>query len=219
MRALTTLDEYHASPFAGVSACVDCHMPKNAGVAEHRVPGGNVYLGKMFGDDALVQAQMRNLHNAIALSASQSPGAVQVVVQNKAGHGFPTGVTDIREPWVEVQAMDANKTVLARYGGPGQSGLLPSGAARLGIDIAKADGTVLLLHELSEATRIPFDARIGSGASTTLTVPVPSPLPQGTAELDAVLFYRNVRTTYFRAATDDASGAAEDVEVARAKVP
>ena len=45
-----------------------------------------------------------------------------------AGHAFPTGVTDIREPWVEVQALDASQNVLATYGGPDATGLVPLAA-------------------------------------------------------------------------------------------
>jgi hypothetical protein len=219
--ALSTLDEYHASPFAGTTRCVDCHAPRDAnGVADHHFPGGNVYLGKMFGDDALVAAQMHNLQGAFVLEATRAGGGAWVTVHNRgAAHGFPTGVTDIREPWVEVQAKDARGNVLARIGGPGADGLLPPGAARLGIDIAKPDGTILYKHELSQTTRIPFDVRVPSGESQALFVPLPAQPPAGTTTLDAVLYYRNVRTTYYRDATGDPTAATPDVELARTQVP
>src|SRR5262249_8227065 len=143
-----------------------------------------------------------------------------VDVTNKgAGHSFPTGVVDIREPWLEVQALDAGKKVLLRIGGPDASGLIPSTAVRFGIDIAKDDGPLLFLHELSETTKIPFDPRIAPHQRSTYTFPLPATLPPGTAEVDAVLYYRNVRTQYFRAATGDPNGAAPDVEAARTVVP
>jgi hypothetical protein len=50
-------------------------------------------------------------------------------------------------------------------------------------------------------------------------VPVPPSLPAGTASLDAVLYYRNVRTTYFRYATGESNGAAPTTEMARVTVP
>jgi hypothetical protein len=219
--AISTLDEYHASTYVGTSRCVDCHARKDAsGVADHRFPGGNVYLGKQYGDTTLQMEQQQSLSSAVQLLPQRVAGGVLVTVKNRgAGHGFPTGVTDIREPWVEVQAKDASGKPLARFGGPDATGLVPANAARMGIDIASPDGGVLLQHELGQATRIPFDVRVPPGEAQALFVPVPQTLPAGTQSLDAVLYYRNVRTTYYRLATGDATGSAPDVEVARVGVP
>jgi hypothetical protein len=96
---------------------------------------------------------------------------------------------------------------------------LPPTAARLGIDIAQADGTVLYEHQLSQATRIPFDVRVPPKGSVVVSVAAPSSLPSGATELDAVLLYHNVRTTYYRAATGDGSGSSPAIEMARVKVP
>jgi DNA-binding beta-propeller fold protein YncE len=212
--AISTLDEYHASPYAGTTRCVDCHMPKDVhGVADHHFPGGNVYLGQMFGDDALQKAQLANLTAAVSLEARRVGGGVLVTVRNGgAGHSFPTGVTDLREAWVELQTKDG-----LHVGGPGVDGLLPLGAARLGIDIATPDGTILYNHELTQATRIPFDVRVPAGEAQALLIALPSTVPAN-GELDAVLYYRNVRTTYFRATPGNASGVAPSSEMARVKV-
>jgi hypothetical protein len=120
-----------------------------------------------------------------------------------------------------VQAFDGKGNLVGEYGGPGANSteLLPSNAARLGTDIAQADGAILLRHELSLATRVPYDVRVPSGESQTLFVPVPASLPPGAASLDAVLYYRNVRTTYFQNATGESNGAAPTTEVARVTVP
>jgi hypothetical protein len=50
----------------------------------------------------------------------------------------------------------------------------------------------------------------------SLTLPT---LPAGTAQLDAVLVFRNVRTTYYRAALGDATAVAPETELARVTVP
>lgn len=216
---ISTLDEYQASQYVGNTRCIDCHMRKDHGVADHRFPGGNVYLGHMFGDDALVQAQTANLTTAISLEAQRAPGGVRVIVHNLgAGHSFPTGVSDIREPWIELQSMAAGGGGVVHIGGPGADGLLPPAAARLGVDIAKPDGIVLLRHELTEATRLSFDVRVSAGGALPLFVPWPVGFAAG-APLDAVLYYRNVRATYDRAATGDPSVTAPAVEVARVTVP
>jgi hypothetical protein len=222
--AIGTLPEYRASPYAPSTRCVDCHMPQmgQSGVFDHRFPGGNVYLSKNFDLPDLTAAQLQNLTHVVTLAARRVDGGVLVTITNGgAGHAFPTGVTDIREPWVEVQAFDGSGNMVAEYGGPGASStdLLSPNAARLGMDIAQADGTILLRHELSLATRVPYDVRVPAGKSQTLFVPVPSVLPSGAASLDAVLYYRNVRTTYFRDATGEANGAAPTTEMARVTVP
>ena len=221
--AIETLAEYHASPYATPSknvVCVDCHMAKNNGVADHRAVGGNVYMGTLFGDAAFVSDLEADLASAIKLAPSRnSDGSVTVTVANRgAGHAFPTGVTDIREPWVELQAVDGGGKVIARYGGPDPTGLIPATAARFGMDIAKPDGTVLYQHELSQATRIPFSLSVPALGSVDVKVTPDPQLPAGATELDAVLLYRNVRTPYYRAATGDATSSSPEVEVARAKV-
>jgi hypothetical protein len=86
------------------------------------------------------------------------------------------------------------------------------------MDIADADGGVLYLHQLDQATRLPFMQFVPAGGSLPLFVQAPASLPAGAVGLDAVLFYRNVRTPYFRAATGDAGATAPDVEVARVAV-
>jgi hypothetical protein len=51
-----------------------------------------------------------------------------------------------------------------------------------------------------------------------LTLTAPATLPSPAVTLFAVLYYRNVRTPFFRAATGDASATAPDVEVASVAV-
>ena len=219
--AIDTLGEYQHSVYAGKDGklCVDCHMPRTNGKADHRSPGGNVYMARTLALPGLEEAQAKLLGSALAMWTERSAGAVVVHVTNAgAGHAFPTGVTDIREPWLEVQALDAAGKVLARYGGPDGAGLLPPLSARFGIDVASADGTLLLRHELSESTRIPFARTIAAKETQTITIPLPTTLPPGTSKVEAVMLYRNVRTPYFRAATGDTAGASPDVVVTRAAV-
>jgi YVTN family beta-propeller protein len=230
IEAISTLHEWQRSPYAGgdgtgsdgsgeVTLCVDCHAQKDdRGIADHAMIGGNVYMA---GTDAdMIQKETANLKRAISLRAARVSDTILVTVKNRAaGHAFPTGVTDVREPWVELQAVDPSHKVLARYGGPGADGLVPAGAARLGLDIAKEDGTLLFLHELSETTRLPFERRVPAFGETDLVVTPPKALPPGAVGLDAVLLYRNVRTPYFRAATGDPKAIAPEVEVARVAVP
>ena len=205
---------------AGTTTCVDCHMPDDGtGTHDHAAPGGNVYMAQAFGEPDFAATVGKKLATAIQLQAAAAADGVHVLVMNTgAGHAFPTGVTDIREPWVEIQALDGSLGVVATYGGPDSTGLVPLTAARLGMDIAEADGTLLYSHELTQATRIPFERVLPAQTSIELVVPLPATLPPNAVELDAVLVYRNVRTPYYRLASGDVNGHAPDVEVARAVV-
>jgi predicted CXXCH cytochrome family protein len=222
--AISTIREYETGPFAGQTLCVDCHMPKTDGVADHRAAGGNVYMGHAFGDDQVVSEQTAHLKGVLSVTAVRVAGGVLVTMRNVgAGHDFPTGVTDIRQAWVQVEAKDPSGAVTVYGGRSPSTGLLPLDAPRLGIDIATPDGTLLLEHELSQATRLPFDTRIPAGESQALFVPVGA-LPDG-ATMEAVVDFGVVRDTYYRAALDagapvlgDAGTAPPTIEMARVPV-
>jgi hypothetical protein len=218
--SIGTLAEYEASSYPPGTRCVDCHAVRDSsGVADHHFAGGNVYLGQRAGDATLAQAQKLNFTKNLAIAPQRTATGVTVQILNRGvGHAFPTGVTDIHECWVEVQAKDAGGALLARIGGPSADGSIPASAARLGTDFAQADGTVLLDHQLTLTASVPFDRRVAPGGSLTVAVPLPGALPSGTASLEAVLYYRNVRTPFFQAATADA-GTSPDIEVARVAVP
>jgi DNA-binding beta-propeller fold protein YncE len=219
--AFSTLDEYTSGPFDGNTLCVDCHMPKTAGIADHHAAGGNVYLAQsVIEDSTLLTLQTAHLNATLTLVPQHVSGGVLVTLHNTgAGHSFPTGVTDIKQAWLQIEALDGSGNNLATYGGLDAQGLVPSNAARLGIDIAQADGTVLLRHELTETTRIPYDVRVPSGEAQALFVPVPDTLPTGTAELDAVVIFGVVRTTYYRDAVGNPDAPGPSIEMARVKVP
>jgi YVTN family beta-propeller protein len=215
-----TLDEWESSLYTPATPCVDCHMPTlPSGGSDHRFPGGNVYLGQRIGDPTLLQEQRTNLAHVVQMAAQAVSGGVLVTVRNGgAGHWFPTGVTDIREAWVEIQPLDGGGNVLAHLGGPATvTDALPAGVARLGVDIAAADGTLLYGHQISEGTRFPFDVRIPSGEAQTFFVPVTS-WPTGTSTVDAVLEVRSVRTSYYRMAAGNPTGAAPQTEMGRVQV-
>ena len=195
-----------------VTRCVDCHVPVDAnGVADHSMVGGNVYLASEVTKDSTMTA---NEHGEPAAAHSRSRrrasgDAVDVTVSNRgAGHAFPTGVTDIREPWVELASGRRERerrrraTAAPRPTAPSRS--TPRGSA---CDIAAADGELLYLHELSQIDAHPFarvvpPLRLRQTSSSTRR----ARSPRAAVQLDAVLYYRNVRTPYFRAATGERHG-------------
>lgn len=97
-----TLTEFRASPAAAAGlTCQGCHMPRTPdGHTDHRFPG--------FRDDAL-------LATALRLDVAPLPGGgARVTLTNAgAGHAVPTGATLVRELWVEVDAGDGPRRVIA----------------------------------------------------------------------------------------------------------
>ncbi len=220
LRLMSTLAEYESSPLAATKRCVDCHMSTTGGVADHRIPGGNVYVGARWGDDAMVADERKQLTTALKLHAERVADGVDVVASVDAlAHGFPGGVSDIREAWVEVQAVDGVGHMVASWGGPIADGTVPMSAARLGVDLGLGDGAIALHHELSEVTHVPYSGRILPTAPRTFHVVVPSALPVGAIAFDAVVKMRALRTTYFRFATGVPSAIAPETEMARTRVP
>jgi len=225
LQSITTYNEWSAGPSANSaipSTCVTCHMTTTAGVTDHSFPGGNVYLSTLAGNTAVALNETRNLESVMRLApVRNTDGTVTVTLENLgSGHSFPTGVTDIVEAWVELQAVDSSKNVIAHYGGPDTTtGILPSTAARLGSDLANAQGTLLSEHQLSQGVSIPFDRRVPAGGQVSLTLTAPATLPAGATALDAVLLYRNVRTTYYQAAVGSTTASVTAIQMARTPVP
>jgi hypothetical protein len=75
---------------------------------------------------------------------------------------------------------------------------------------------LLLRHELTQATRVPFDVRVPPGEAQALFVPVPTQ-PKGTT-LDAVVIFGVVRATYYRFAVGDPDATAPTIEMSRTPV-
>jgi len=101
--------------------CQDCHMPlvtandpaaTDGKVHSHRFVGSNHAHALAAGLEEQAQLVLENLQNAVEMDLREAanqdrPGhlVVEVSVTNTgSGHHFPTGVTDIKEAWLEVVA-------------------------------------------------------------------------------------------------------------------
>jgi len=215
--SIGTLDEWSTGPG---KACVACHMPAlPSGAHDHGVVGGNLALAARFPAVAGWRERIEaNLQSAVTLSIERAGDTVSVTIQAIGiGHSLPTGVADLRELWIELEARDAKGTSLAKLGAPSSStGLIDDAGPRLGLDLASDDGTLLRMHELGIATRIPFDRRVPVGKSVTLAISAKDFLATpGVASIEATLHYRNVRPPFYRAALADATVLPPEIVIAR----
>lgn len=189
-----TYTEWSESPYAAEGiVCQDCHMTPGPGVVkpnpgkaasmgpdrEHiytmTFAGGNVGLG----DAALAEA---NLKAAATLDLEapevQESGdvAIMTTITNVgAGHYLPTGLTEVRQMWLEVTATDDIGAELLNE------------RRDFGTVLKGADGSYPV--EMWDAVGIQSDDRIAPKESTTNEYAFP--MATGAVTVKATLYYRS----------------------------
>lgn len=190
-----TYTEWAQSPWAdeGVT-CQDCHMSREPGVigpyTGTAAPGAperpNIYsmtfVGAQveLGDETAATALLRSAAE-VSLEVPEIMGekaeAIVTVTNTGAGHDLPTGLTEVREMWLEVylEDFDGKRTEV--------------GKRMFNTVLEDAEGNAPV--ELWDAVKIRSDDRIGAreSATGTYTVSLPAGVQSGT--LKAVLRYRS----------------------------
>ena len=191
-----TYTEWKNGPYAeeGI-VCQDCHMTPgpgpnkpNPGTAAAGGPqrdhiyimtfaGGNVGLG----DAALAEERLKAAAEIEVVApdvvAPGESGEAEVTITNVgAGHYLPTGLTEVRQMWLEVTATepDGDPQVIGEH--------------KFGTVLKDADGNSPV--ELWEAVDFESDDRIPPKESVTDTFEFTMP-DGGEVELDATLYYRS----------------------------
>ncbi len=196
MHLEATYTEYLASPWAkeGVT-CQDCHMSrapgvigpftgKAAGGAPERnniyamsFTGGQVALGDRELATAMLKSAAKVTMSAPAVLEGGSAEVSVTITNVGAGHYLPTGLTEVREMWLEVYAENADGTKT------------PVGEHRFGTILQDDKGNAPV--ELWEATKIKSDDRIKPRESVTKTYGFSMPEGAQQVTLKAALLYRS----------------------------
>ncbi|SLM28948.1 conserved hypothetical protein [Desulfamplus magnetovallimortis] len=197
--------------------CQGCHMyqrpdipatgsterPKNPGVASddgperdhiftHYFVGANAYLPELNGDLEKAEMAVSRLQHSAALSIDEKQldqNKLVVEVRNTgAGHYLPTGLTDIRQMWLEV-------VVQNKYGGKVFTSGLRDKNDYLNEDTiiyntVFGDGNGNPVHNVAKAREILKDKRIPPKQSLIETFKLPSIDLKG-AEIKVSLYYRS----------------------------
>jgi len=196
-----TYTEWKASPYAAQGIqCQDCHMTPGPGVTKPNpgkaATGGperpHIYTHQFVGGNATSLASPEHqklavdqLQAAASLSIAAPPSVapgnnmeLQVTVNNKgAGHYLPTGLTEVREMWLDVVVTDANGKTIYRSGEIGEDGAVDSKAVMYQTLFKDKDGQPT--HKPWLAVSTLSDNRIPPMGSSTEKYSVP--VPAGTA--------------------------------------
>lgn len=196
MHLEATYSEWAESPWAeeGVT-CQDCHMSRQAGVVGSftgQAAGGslerpgmyamtfigaNVAQGDAAGATALLESAATMEIEAPEVVTDGSANLTVTITNNGAGHYLPTGLTEVREMWLEVTATDIS----------GESREL--GTRRFVTILEDDEGNAPV--ELWEATKIKSDDRIPPRESVSESYEITLPEGVDRSTVKAELLYRS----------------------------
>ncbi|RJP79096.1 MAG: cytochrome c554 family protein [Desulfobacteraceae bacterium] len=171
----------------GIPATGSTERPKNKGVAAddgpvrdhiftHYFVGGNGFVPGLFSDQTKSKMADDRLRNAATLSIETGKvkdGKLEIVITNTgAGHDLPTGLTDIRQMWLDIEIWDKHqKKQLYVSGKPDKDHYLPEGT--IIYNTVFGDGKGNPVWNIAKAKEILSDKRIPPQQSVTETIPLP----------------------------------------------
>lgn len=195
---IDTYDDWLAGPYAkdGIT-CQDCHMTptpgvsKNPGVsakiggakerehiATHYFVGGSSWMLARMGQEEHAQMAEENLRAAASLEVTGKTTTdgleLHVTVHNTgAGHSIPTGVTYIRQMWLEVTVTNQKGEIVFLSGHPDNDNHIDPQAVFFGKIFSDKDGNPTTKSWLAEG--IVYDRRIPPKGSSSETYTIKAP--------------------------------------------
>lgn len=212
-----TYQEYLDSAFHGAEheneqRCADCHMPTDKGWADHSFYGPSVWFPTTYGTQDQVDRAVEFVQTAAELTVSGpstvgagNPIVVDVTVDNiGAGHNLPTGVSNLRQMWLEVHA-SVNGQPYWSSGEIGSDGTLPENAHVFGKVLGDADGNHLDMHQVWRIATIEDRTIRPSGKVVSTFMVPPGPAAGETVDVTVTLRMRALpRALVERALGDEA---------------
>ncbi|TGC11187.1 cytochrome c family protein [Methanolobus halotolerans] len=196
--------------------CQDCHMtpgitefeanpgrsgsgaPKRDHISLHSTVGGNAFVTGILGADDVKKMAIERLEKAATLDMSSPETAhtgedvtVEVSITNSgAGHNIPTGVSEIRQIWLEVRVTDAGGREIYNAGRTDNKGGIISALKIYNNVLGDDQGDPTLSFWLAD--RVLSDNRIGP--KETVSEEHTFFMPENTVypvTVDAILKYRS----------------------------
>jgi mono/diheme cytochrome c family protein len=140
--------------------------PERKHIWTHYFVGANALVTKLLGSDMHAQMAIERLQNAADLELikndlynKNSLSNIQVkVINSGAGHYLPTGITEVRQMWLDVSITDASGKLLLRSGGLDKAGNIDKTAVKYYTQLGNEKGQPVLNPALAD--RILYDYRI-----------------------------------------------------------
>ena len=140
--------------------------PQRDHIWTHYFVGANAVVTKLLGNDVHAQMALERLQNAADLEIIKSSSYrkdklsyIKVkVINSGAGHYLPTGLTEIRQMWLDVKITDAKGKLLFRSGGLDKDGEVDENAVIYHTQLGNEKGEPVI--NVAKADRILSDHRI-----------------------------------------------------------
>lgn len=182
--------------------CQDCHMPLfsslsaglGAPLKSHLFAGGNAEIAQVMGAHDLYPEQKRLLASAATISVMATKCNLDIielqvnVTNSGAGHNLPTGVTDLRQVWLEVTILDSKDEIVFQSGAIDEDGSLDPEAVLFGVILGDAYGQPVNFHDIGRARQVLADTTIPPGETRKIKYTLPL--------LDPTKFMVTVRLLY-----------------------
>jgi hypothetical protein len=212
-----TYSSWKNGPYAKEDvSCQDCHMtsgitrfeanpgragsgaPKREHISLHDIVGGNVFVTELMGAEKEKRLAIERLESAATLSIEVPETAsigdnitINVSVRNSgAGHNIPTGVSEIRQIWIELKVTDYEEKEIYLSGKLDESGNIDEGTVIYNNILGNEQGNETIKFWLAD--RVLSDNRIGPKETVTeehsFTIPENFKYP---INIEATLKYRS----------------------------
>ncbi len=165
----------HMRQRPGVPSTGKTERPDNPGKAADQGPdrehiwthyfvGGNAVVTKLLGGTVNAEMAVERLQNAADLQIisedEYKEGLSQIkvkVINSGAGHYLPTGLTEVRQMWLDVSITDSNEMEIMQSGMLDQQGAIDKDAVIYNTVLGNEDGPVA---NVALADRILYDHRV-----------------------------------------------------------
>jgi hypothetical protein len=166
--------------------------PEREHIFTHYFVGANVYLPKLNGDLEKSRMAMSRLQHSAALAIDKSHlDQHELIIEVKnigAGHYLPTGLTDVRQMWLEIEVNDKNGNTVFTSGVRDKDQYLPDDA--IIYNTVFGDGKGNPVRNIAQAREILKDKRVPPGESLVETLVLPQKDLTG-GQIRVSLMYRS----------------------------
>ncbi len=140
--------------------------PEREHIWTHYFVGANAIVTRLLGSDTHADMAIERLQNAADLELIQDTAYRKntlsnfrvKVINSGAGHYLPTGLTEVRQMWLDVKVTDGNGKLLLRSGSIDNDGTIDGNAVMYHTVLGNQKGEEVL--NVAKADRILYDYRI-----------------------------------------------------------